>query len=86
MFQIFGYIFQSWVAMELPCEICATKMPRKGELAEIGSRCFLGSASILFDTSVWETHWIGPGIWLGLFYEYGRDTYSGFRKGLVPGI
>jgi hypothetical protein len=25
------------------------KMPPKGELVEIGGRCFLGSASILFD-------------------------------------
>jgi hypothetical protein len=42
-------------------EICTAKMPLKGEL-EIGGRCFLGSASILFDTAVKETHWIGPEI------------------------
>jgi hypothetical protein len=29
MFQSFGYTFRCWVAMELPCEICATKMPPK---------------------------------------------------------
>jgi hypothetical protein len=65
--------------MELPCEICTAKMPPKGEIVEIGGRCFLGS--ILFDTAVQGTHWIGPGIWLGLFYEYGIDTYAGFGKG-----
>jgi hypothetical protein len=27
MFQIFGYIFRWWVAMELPCEVCTAKMP-----------------------------------------------------------
>jgi hypothetical protein len=48
----FEYIFQFWVAMELPCEICTAKMPPKGELVEIGGRGFLGSASILFDTAV----------------------------------
>jgi hypothetical protein len=69
MFQIFGSIFRFWVAMELPCEICTAKMPPRGELVEIGGRCFLGSVSILFDTAVQETHWIGPGIWLGLLYE-----------------
>jgi hypothetical protein len=61
--------------MELPCE-----------LVEIGGRCFLGRASILFDTAVEGTHWIGPGIWLGLFYEYGKDTYAGFGKGSLPSI
>jgi hypothetical protein len=45
----------------------------------------------------WEAHpsclilWcigdsIGPGIWLGLFYEYGKDKYAGFGKSSVPGI
>jgi hypothetical protein len=42
----------------LPCEICRAKMPPKGELFEIGGRCFLGSASILFDTAVLGAHWI----------------------------
>jgi hypothetical protein len=55
------------VAMELSCEICTAKMPPKGELVEIGGRCFLGSASMLFDTAVYGTHWIGPEILLGLF-------------------
>jgi hypothetical protein len=27
------------------------------------------------------THWIAAGIWLGLFYEYVKDTYAGFGKG-----
>jgi hypothetical protein len=52
MFQIFGYFFRCWVAMELPREVCATKMSPKSELIEIGGRCFLGSASVLFDTAV----------------------------------
>jgi hypothetical protein len=72
--------------MELPCEICTAKMPPKGELVQIGGRCFLGSASILFDTAVYGTYWIGPGIWFSLFYEYGKDTYAGFGKALVSGI
>jgi hypothetical protein len=29
------------------------------------------------------THWICPEIWLGLFYEYGKDTYAGFVMGSV---
>jgi hypothetical protein len=61
-------------------------MPPKSDLVEIGGMCFLGSASILFDTAVYGTHWIGPGIWLGLFYEYGKDSFAGFGKGWVPGI
>jgi hypothetical protein len=61
-------------------------MPPKGELVEIGGRCFLGSASILFETAVWGTHRISPGIWLGLFYKYGKNTYAGFGKGSVTGI
>jgi hypothetical protein len=48
MFQIFEFIFRFWLAMGLPCEICTAKMPPEGELVEIGGRCFLGSASILF--------------------------------------
>jgi hypothetical protein len=73
--------------MELPCEICVAKIPPKGELFEIvGIRCFLGSEFILFDTAVYGTHWIGYGIWLDLFSEYGKDTYAGFGKGSVPGI
>jgi hypothetical protein len=43
-------------------------------------------ASILIDTAVEGTHWIGPEILHGLFYEYGKDTYAGFGKGSVPGI
>jgi hypothetical protein len=31
---------------------CHAKMPPKIKLVEIGGRCFLGSASILFDTAV----------------------------------
>jgi hypothetical protein len=46
MFQIFGYIFRCWVAMELPCKICTAKMPPKSKLNEIGGRCFLGSTSV----------------------------------------
>jgi hypothetical protein len=72
--------------MELQCEMCTAKMPRKGKLVEIGGRCFLGSASILFDTAVKGTHWIDPGILLGLFYEYGKDKHAGARKGSIPGI
>jgi hypothetical protein len=45
-----------------------------------------GSESVLFDTAVWGTHWIRPEIWLGLFYEYGKDTHAGFGKGSIPGI
>jgi hypothetical protein len=52
MFQIFGYNFRCRVPMVLPCEICAAKMSLMGELVEIGGKCFLGSASILFDTAV----------------------------------
>jgi hypothetical protein len=52
MFQIFGYILRCWVAMELPCEICTAKMLPKGKLVGIGGRCFLESASILFDAAV----------------------------------
>jgi hypothetical protein len=62
MFQIFGYFFRCWVAMELPCEVCAAKMPPKSELIEIGGMCFLRSASVLFDTAVKGTHWIRPGV------------------------
>jgi hypothetical protein len=72
--------------VELPCKICTAKMSPKSKLIEIGGRCFLGSASILFDTAVYETHWIGPGIWLSWFYEYGKDTYAGAGKGSVSGI
>jgi hypothetical protein len=32
------------------------------------------------------THWIGPGIWLDLFNEYGKYTYAGLGMGSVPGI
>jgi hypothetical protein len=42
--------------MELPCEICTVKMPPKSKFIEIGGRCFLESASILFDTVVYGTH------------------------------
>jgi hypothetical protein len=31
-------------------------------------------------------NWIGLEKWLGLFYEYGKDTHAGFGKGSVPGI
>jgi hypothetical protein len=72
--------------MELPYETCTEKMPPKSKLFAIGGRCFLGSASILFDTAILGTHWIGPGIWLSLFYEYGKDTHAGAGKGSVPGI
>jgi hypothetical protein len=41
--------------MELPCEICTAKLPPKGELVEIGGKCFLGSASILFDATVGDS-------------------------------
>jgi hypothetical protein len=46
-------------------------MPLKGEFVEIGSRCFLESATILFDTAVWGAHWIGPGI-----VEYGSVCFT----------
>jgi hypothetical protein len=46
---------------------------------------YLGSASCLI-LLYGGIHWIGPGIWLGLFYEYGKGTYAGFGKGSVPGI
>jgi hypothetical protein len=72
--------------MELPCKICTAKMPPKNKFIEIGGRCFLRSASVLFDTTVKGTHWIGPGIWLCLFYEYGKDTHAGFGKDSIPGI
>jgi hypothetical protein len=49
-------------------------------------RCFFGSASVLFDTAVYRAHWIRPGVWLGLFYEYGKDTHAGFIKGSITGI
>jgi hypothetical protein len=39
--------------MELLCELCTAKMPPKNKLVEIGGRYFLGSASILFDTTVY---------------------------------
>jgi hypothetical protein len=68
MFQIFGNIFRCWVAIELPCEICTAKMLPKSNLVEIGGRCFLGSAFILYDTVV-------KGIWLGLFYTNMAKTH-----------
>jgi hypothetical protein len=57
---------QFFVAMELPCDICLAKMPPKSELVEISGRCFLGSASILFDTT---------GL-IGLVLEYGSVCYT----------
>jgi hypothetical protein len=41
--------------MELPCKICTAKMPPKSKLIEIEGKCFLESASILFDTAVMGT-------------------------------
>jgi hypothetical protein len=61
-------------------------MPPKSKHVEIGSRCFLDSAFILFDTAVQETHCIGPRIWLGLIYEYGKDTHTGAGKDSILGI
>jgi hypothetical protein len=52
MFQIFGYSFRCWVAMELHAKICAEKMLPKSAFIEICGRCFLGSTSVLFDTAV----------------------------------
>jgi hypothetical protein len=66
--------------MELSCEGCATKMPPKSEFIGIGGRCFLGRASVLFDTAVKGTHWIRPGVCSGFFYEYGKDTHAGFGR------
>jgi hypothetical protein len=80
MFQIFGIIFRYRVAMELPCEICAAKTPPKSKLIEIGGRCFLGSASVLFDTDVTYRGLIGSVL------EYGKDTHAEFGKGSIPGI
>jgi hypothetical protein len=72
--------------MDLPCEICVAKMPPKSKHVEIGDWCFLNSASILLDTAVQETHWIGTGIWLGLICEYGKPTLTGAGKGSKLGI
>jgi hypothetical protein len=51
-FKYLGIFFDAGLAMELPCEIYTAKMPSKSKLIDIGGRCFLGSASILFDTAV----------------------------------
>jgi hypothetical protein len=81
MFQIFGNIFRCWVAMELPCE-----MHPKSKLVEIDGRCFLGSAFILFNIAVYGTHWIGPEIWLSLFYEYGKERVQYRTLRVVLGL
>jgi hypothetical protein len=59
--------------MELPCKICRAKMPPKGELVEIGGRCFLGSASILFDTA-------------GSVLEYGSVCFTNMAKTHLLGL
>jgi hypothetical protein len=45
-------------------------MSTKGEIVEIGGRCFLVSASILFDTAVYGTHCIGSVL------EYGSVCFT----------
>jgi hypothetical protein len=47
--------------------------------------CEICTAMMLLQRVNLLTHWIGPGIWLGLFFEY-KDKYAGFGKGSVPGI
>jgi hypothetical protein len=59
-FKYLGIFFEA--GLRWSCKICAAKMLPKSKLIEIGGRCFLGSASVLFDTAVWGTYWIGPGI------------------------
>jgi hypothetical protein len=62
------------------------ELPSKSKLVEIGGRCFLGRAFILFDSAVYRTHLIDPGIWLCLFYEYGKDIHAEAGKGSLPGV
>jgi hypothetical protein len=62
-------------------------LQRVNLLNEIGGGCFLmGSASILFDTTVQGTNWIGPRYGSVFFYEYGKNTHAELRKGSVVGI
>jgi hypothetical protein len=78
MFQIFGYIFRCWVAMELPCEICIAKMPPKSNLVEIGGRCFLGSASICLIL-------LYEGL-IGSVLEFGSVCFTNMAKTHIMGL
>jgi hypothetical protein len=61
--------------MELPCEICAVKTPPKSKLIEIGGRCFMRSASVLFDTA------LGKGSIPGIEDCIGSDVAAFYRFG-----
>jgi hypothetical protein len=68
-----GYIFRFWVAIELPFKICAAKIPPKGELVEIGGRCFFGDSldrswnMARFVLRIWQRHicWVLKGFSTG---------------------
>jgi hypothetical protein len=66
--------------MELPCEICAVKTPPKSKLIEISGRCFMRSASVLFDTALGKGSI--PGIALGLMLLLSIDSAKLWRRGL----
>jgi hypothetical protein len=79
------YVSNIWVYFSmLGCDeaamgnMCGGKTYPESKFIEIGGRCLLGSTSVLFE-------W-GTGILLGLFYEYGKATHSGFGKGSIRGI
>jgi hypothetical protein len=80
VFQIFGYIFRCWVAMELPCVICTAKMPPKSKLIESGGGCFhLVGNCCIGDPLDWN--WNKARFALRI---YSKDTHAG--KGSVPSI
>jgi hypothetical protein len=81
MFQIFGYFFRCWVAMELPCKVCAAKMSPKSELIEIGGRCFLGSASILFNTAALDPSGSMARFVLRIWQGHTCWAWKGFNTG-----
>jgi hypothetical protein len=63
--------------MELPCKKCTAKMLKS--VAGVSWRAHPSCLILLY-----RGLYIGPGIWVGLFHEYGKNTYAGFRKGSVP--
>jgi hypothetical protein len=67
--------------MELPCKICTAKMPQKSDFIEISGRCFLESASILFDTAVCCILGL-----IGSVLEFGSVCFTNMAKTQMLGL